>query len=142
LVNDRIARHRDRVVAFTGENLHARKHFRLEQTGGIVDGRAHQEPPDRWIERRGDVGDVGREGAVGIGQHGEVDRLTDVHYRRFGLPDKGHHPDGGQITDDEDRIGRAAADILARPDLALHYRPGDRGRDQRGWIDRPFLLEV
>src|SRR5262245_13462904 len=50
LVNNGIARDRDRVVAFAGEDLHARKHFRLEQTGGIVDGRAHQQPPDAWIE--------------------------------------------------------------------------------------------
>ena len=65
-----------------------------------------------------------------------------MHHRRFGLADIGDDPDGGQIADDEDRIGLAAADILARPDLALHNRPGDRGGDQRGRIDRAFLLEI
>src|SRR5262252_5118915 len=55
LVNDGIARDRDRLVAFTGEDLHAREHFRLEQSGVVVDGRAHQQPPDRWIECRSHV---------------------------------------------------------------------------------------
>src|SRR5262249_55954535 len=47
LIDDGIARDRDRLVAFTGENLHAGKHFRLEQAGGIVDRRADHDPPRR-----------------------------------------------------------------------------------------------
>src|SRR5262245_34044301 len=58
LVNDGVARDRDRVVTFAGEELHAREHFRLEQPGGVVDRRAHQEPPDGWIERRRHVGNI------------------------------------------------------------------------------------
>src|SRR4029453_6211023 len=142
LVDNGVAGDRDRVVAFAGEDLYAGEHFRLEQSAGIIDGRAHQQPPGRRIERRGHVGDLGRERAVGIGEHGKVDLLADAHDRRFGLADIGDDPDGGQIADDEDRVGLTAADILPRPDLALHNRPRDRGGNQRGRIDRSLLLEI
>src|SRR6185436_5127437 len=38
LVDDGIARHRNRGFALAAEDLHAREHFRLEHTGGVVDG--------------------------------------------------------------------------------------------------------
>ena len=45
---------------------------------GIVDGRAHQEPACAGVERGRDVGDIGRERPVRIGEHGEVERLADL----------------------------------------------------------------
>src|SRR5262249_23829636 len=61
LVDDGIARHRDRLVAFTGEDLHAGKHFRLEQTGGVFRPRPPQQPPGGWVPRRSPPGTVAPE---------------------------------------------------------------------------------
>src|SRR5262249_56162683 len=47
LVNDGVARYRDRVVTFADEDLHTREHFRLEQPGHVVDPPPHPHPPHR-----------------------------------------------------------------------------------------------
>ena len=141
LVDDGVARDRNRGFAFAGEDLHAGEHFRLEHSGGVVDGRPHQQAARGGIERGRHIGNLGREGAIRIGQDGEIDRLADAHHRRLGLADIGDHPDGRQIADDENGVAGAAADILPGPDLALDDRPADRGIDGRGRVDRALGLE-
>jgi len=69
-------------------------------------------------------------------------RFSDAYGRRLSLSNIGYHPDGGHISDDENRVARAAADILARSDLALHDRPAYRGVDRSRGIDRTPLLEL
>jgi len=56
------------AVSPPGQDLHAREHLGLEQSGGIVDGCAHQKPTRGRIERRGDIGYVA-ERNVRIGEH-------------------------------------------------------------------------
>ena len=140
-MDDGVTRDRDRRVAFAGEDLHAGEHLGLEQSRGVVDGCPHQQPSRGGIERGCDIGDFGREWPIRIGQDREVDRLTDMHQWRLGLADIGRHPDGRQVADDEDRIARAAADILPRSDLALHDRSPDRSVNRGGGVDRAFGLE-
>ena len=116
--------------------------FWFQQPFGVLHRRPHHQPPRGWVECSRDVGDIGREGAIGICQNREVHCLSDAYGRRLSLSNIGYHPDGGHISDDENRVARAAADILTGSDLTLHDRPAYRGVDRCRGVDRTLLLEL
>src|SRR6478672_11137490 len=123
LVDHRIARHRDRAVAFVGIDRDRSKHLRLELAAAVVDRRAHQQTANARIERRGHMVDVGLERRLRIGEHGEVELLPDTNLRRLAFANVSDEPHGREVTDREDRIdgaGAGVADVLTGSDLALH----------------------
>ena len=131
VVDDGVARHGGRGTALVDEDGDVGEHFRLEQAFPIVDRGPHQQTPRVRIERRVDIVDLGIEYAIRDSRHGEIDALAELHARRLGFAHEGGQPDGREIADDEHRIARSGADILAGPDLALHHRAADRCVDRR-----------
>jgi len=113
-----------------GIDRHVGKHFWFEQSVLIFDCRADQKPARRWVDCCRNVVDTRFEHFVRQREQGEAHLLAYRHARRFGLPHKGCQPHCREIANDEYRIAGAGADKLARSDLALYDRAGDRRIDR------------
>ncbi len=124
-----------------GIDRHAGKHLWFEQAVLIVDCRADQKPAGRWVDCGRNVVDTRFEDFVWQREQGEANLLADRYPGRFRLPHKGRQPHRREIADDKYGIAGAAADKLARSDLALYDRAGDRRRDRGVGTHLPCFLK-
>src|SRR4051812_2672893 len=92
LVDQRSFRHPEGWVVLAGIDRHTGEHLRLEHAVLVVDCRADEKPPGRWINRSRHIIDARLERATWQREHGEIDILANADARGLALAHEGRQP--------------------------------------------------